>query len=106
MIKEEIIEEVKKRLVEVYDPIAIYMFGSYAWGCPTEDSDLDLLIVVDKSDEKSYKRPVAGHYALRGLDVSKDLIVKTKEEFEQASGNITTLMYKIKNDGELVYARA
>jgi len=106
MINKEIIEEVKKRLVEVYDPIAIYVFGSYAWGCPTEDSDLDLLIVVDESDEKSYKRPVAGHRALRGLDLSKDLIVKTKEEFEQASGNITTLMYKIKNDGELIYARA
>jgi len=106
MIKKEIIEEVKKRLVEVYDPIAIYVFGSYAWGCPNEDSDLDLLIVVDESDEKSYKRPVAGHRALRGLDLSKDIIVKTKKEFEQASDNITTLMYKIKNDGELVYARA
>ena len=106
MIKKEIIEEVKKRLVDVYDPIAIYVFGSYAWGTPTEDSDLDLLIVVDKSDEKSYKRPVAGHRALRGLDISKDLIVKTKKEFEQASNNITTLSYKIKNDGELIYARA
>jgi len=106
MIKEEIIEEVKKRLVEVYDPIAIYVFGSYAWGCPTEDSDLDLLIVVDKSDEKSYKRPVAGHLALIGLNISKDLIVKTKEEFEQASKDIATLSHKIKNDGELIYARA
>jgi len=43
---------------------------------------LDLLIVVDKSEEKSYKRPVSGHYTLRGLDLSKDMIVKTKEEFE------------------------
>ena len=106
MIKKEIIEEVKKRLVKVYDPIAIYVFGSYAWGTPTEDSDLDLLIVVDESDEKSYKRPVAGHRALRGLDISKDLIIKTKEEFEEASSNITTLIYKIKEDGELIYARA
>ena len=106
MIKKEIREEVKKRLVEVYDPIVIYMFGSYAWGCPTEDSDLDLLIVVDESDEKTYKRPVAGYRALRGLNISKDLIIKTKEEFEQASSLITTLSYKIKNDGELIYARA
>jgi len=106
MIEKETIEEVKKRLVEVYNPIAIYIFGSYAWGCPTEDSDLDLLIVVDESDEKTYKRSVAGHYALRGLNVSKDLIVKTKEEFERSSKNIATLIYKIKNDGELIYARA
>jgi len=106
MIEKETIEEVKRRLVEVYNPIAIYIFGSYAWGCPAEDSDLDLLIVIDESDEKTYKRPVAGYRALRGLNISKDLIVKTKEEFEQASDNITTLSYKVKNDGELIYARA
>lgn len=102
----EIIEEVKRRLVEVYDPIAIYIFGSYAWGSPTEESDLDLLVVVDNSDEKSYKRPVVGYRALRGLDISKDLIIKTKDEFESSASNVTTLIYKIKRDGKLIYARA
>jgi len=43
MISQETIEEVKNRLVKTYDPISIYLFGSYAWGHPTEDSDLDLL---------------------------------------------------------------
>jgi len=104
--KKEIIEEVKKRLIEVYNPIAIYMFGSYVWGAPTEDSDLDLLIIVDETDEKSYKRPVAGYRALRGLDIPKDLIIQTKKEFEHALKNAATLGYKIKKDGELIYARA
>ena len=49
-------EEVKKRLINVYDPIAIYIFGSYAWGTPTEDSDLDLLVVVRDSIEKPQKK--------------------------------------------------
>ena len=106
MINKELIEEVKSRLVKTYDPIAIYVFGSYAWGMPTDDSDLDLLIIVDKSDEKSYKRPVVGYRALRGLDISKDLIIKTKVEFESSSNDVTTLGYKIKRDGELIYARA
>jgi len=106
MIEKEIIEEVKKRLIEVYNPIAIYVFGSYAWGSPTEESDLDLFVIVDESDEKSYKRPVAGHRALRGLDIAKDLIVKTKQEFEDSAENVSTLGYKIKKDGKLIYARA
>ena len=79
MKNKAIIEEVKKRLIEAYNPVAIYLFGSYAWGSPTEESDLDLLIVVDESDEKSYKRPIVGYRALRGLDISKDLIIKTKD---------------------------
>ena len=106
MITPEIIEEVKNRLIKVYDPVAIYLFGSYAWGNPDDDSDLDLLIVVEKSDEKSYKRPIHGYKALRGLDISKDLIIKTKDEFEQISNDITTLGYKIKKEGTLIYARA
>ena len=106
MISADIIEEVKNRLVKTYNPIAIYLFGSYAWGHPTEDSDLDLLIVIDKSDEKSYKRPIPGHDVLFGMGLSKDIIVYTKEEFENRANEVTTLAYKIKKDGELIYARA
>ncbi len=106
MINKKIIEEVKNRLIKTYDPISIYLFGSYAWGKPTEDSDLDLLIVIDESDEKSYKRPIPGYDALFGMEISKDLIIYTKDEFDKISNNITTLGYKIKKDGELIYARA
>jgi predicted nucleotidyltransferase len=107
MIDKKIIEEVKNRLVKTYNPVAIYLFGSYAWGTPSEDSDLDLLIVVDKSDEKSYKRPIPGYKALRGLeDISKDIIVQTKEIFDRRAKEVTTLEFKIKRDGRVLYARA
>ena len=107
MVNQKIIEEIQKRLVQAYNPVAIYLFGSYAWGTPTEDSDLDLLIVIDASDEKSYKRPLVGYKALRGLElVSKDLIVQTKEEFDRSSSDVTTLGYKIKRDGKLLYAHS
>ncbi|KKP29498.1 MAG: Nucleotidyltransferase domain protein [candidate division TM6 bacterium GW2011_GWF2_30_66] len=106
MIDKKTIEEVKNRLVKTYNPLAIYIFGSYAWGSPTEDSDLDLLIIIDKSNEKSYSRSIAGHKALFGVGISKDIIIYTKEEFDKISENITTLGYKIKREGELIYARA
>lgn len=106
MIDKEIIEEVKNRLVKTYNPIAIYLFGSYAWGMPTEDSDLDLLIVVDESTEKSFDRPRPGQRALFGLGISKDMIIYTKDEFEKNSSNVTTLCHKIKKDGKVLYARA
>ncbi len=106
MISKKIIEEVKNRLVNTYNPIEIYLFGSYAWGTPTEDSDLDILIVVDESNEKSYNRTRLGQRVLFGLGISKDLVVYTKKEFDEIAKNITTLGYKIKKDGELIYARA
>lgn len=106
MISKEVIEEVKNRLVKTYNPVAIYLFGSYAWGTPNEDSDLDLLIVVDESDERTFDRVRAGQRVLFGLGISKDLIVYTKEEFDVLSNRITTLGYKIKRDGKVIYARS
>ena len=106
MISKETIEEVKNRLVKTYNPLAIYLFGSYAWGSPTEDSDLDLLVVVDTSDEKSFKRPREGHKALIGLCIGKDLLVFTRAEFEEEVKHCTSLVYKVKKYGKALYVRA
>ncbi len=105
MVKQEIIDEVKKRLIEVYDPLKVYLFGSYAWGSPTEDSDLDLLIVVDASDEKTFKRSMSGHRALFGLHVFKDLLVLTQREFDKEAEDPSSLCFKIKQQGKVLYVR-
>jgi predicted nucleotidyltransferase len=106
MISNETIEEVKNRLVKTYNPIAIYLFGSYAWGTPTEDSDLDLLIIVDKSDQRPIKRSFEGYKALWGLGISKDIIVYTSSEFESASQKEMSLSHKVKSRGKVIYAKA
>ncbi len=106
MVNKEALEEVKNRLVKAYNPVAIYLFGSYAWGSPTDDSDLDLLIVIDASNEKFYQRMDPAYDALFGMGIAKDIIVYTKEEFDKISQNITTLGYKIKKEGKVLYARA
>jgi len=106
VINKKIIDEIRDRLVKTYNPLAIYIFGSHAWGMPTKDSDFDLLIIIEKSGEKSYKRPIPGQQALFGLGISKDLIVYTKKEFERLSANKASLCYKIEHDGKLIYAKS
>ena len=46
------IERIKPKIVEALmpvSPIKIILFGSYAYGNPTEDSDLDVLVVEENS---------------------------------------------------------
>jgi predicted nucleotidyltransferase len=105
MIKNRTINEVVQRLVNVYHPLEIYLFGSYAWGKPDDDSDLDLLVVVEESNLKRYERPVAGLLALFGLNISKDLIVSTSDEFLKSSTDVSSLYFKIKQDGKRIYAK-
>lgn len=106
MVSPKIFDEVTQRLVKTYNPLKIYLFGSYAWGHPDEESDIDLLIIVEKSQEKSYKRAIAGFDALFGLGISKDLLVLTKDEFEERAHQKSTLIHKIKEEGRVLYARA
>src|ERR1700730_4641350 len=99
MISEQKIQEITQRLVKVYNPEAIYLFGSYAWGHPDEDSDLDFLIIVDEVEDR-YKALVAGYTELSRVGVPKDLLVVTREEFEARSQNVSQFMYKIKHKGK------
>lgn len=79
------------------------MFGSYAWGEPNPDSDMDFLVVVKSSGEKSYRRPLKGIDALWGFGGSKDIVVYTEDEFISKSADKTSLTYKIKTSGKKLY---
>ena len=78
-------EEVVRRLVDEFHPEAIYLFGSHAWGTPTADSDLDLLVIVSQSRQKPIQRAVRAQRSLRGVKVPVDVLVKTRKEFENYS---------------------
>jgi predicted nucleotidyltransferase len=100
------LEEIKKRIVQAFDPFEIYLFGSYAWGHPSEESDLDLLIVVDQLKQKQWQAQSLGYEILFDLNIPKDIVVFPKHEFDQRSKNISSLFHKIKEKGVRIYARA
>jgi predicted nucleotidyltransferase len=105
MVSKRTLNLIRDRLVKVYQPLEIYLFGSYAWGTPSDDSDLDLLIVVSRSTKKSYERAVKGYHELREMTISKDILVFTKKEFDENSIDVTTICYKTKHEGKLLYAK-
>jgi len=99
MIDNSLLETVKTKLSDVYAPLSIYVFGSYAWGTPTAQSDLDLVVVVENSTDKPYHRPVKGLRALRRLGIAKDILVYTQDEFKAISEDVSSLLYKVKHEG-------
>jgi uncharacterized protein len=103
MIDTQIIEIIKDKLVAVYNPITIYLFGSYAWGEPNEDSDIDMLVIINHSEEKPNHRLKPAYATLRGLGVPKDILIYTKEEFDRNALEPSTLFYKVKNEGVKLY---
>lgn len=98
MTQQKSIDEALRRLIDVYDPLEVYSFE--------ETPDFAFVIVVEGSWQKPHKRSVAGKYALWGLETPKDILVFTKDEFEQRLHDTTSLVSKISTEGKLLYARA
>jgi uncharacterized protein len=98
-----LLEEMATRLRREFEPEQIVLFGSCAWGHPTEDSDIDICVIVPYSTLSPLQRSILAHRLLRGLGVAKDVIVKTRAEFEQYSHVKGTLEYAIATRGKILY---
>lgn len=44
------IQKIVQQIVEHFHPQKVILFGSYAHGTPTEDSDVDLLVVMETEE--------------------------------------------------------
>jgi predicted nucleotidyltransferase len=75
-VTEPLLEEINQRIIAPFQPEVVVLFGSYARGEPTLDSDLDLLVVM-ASDEPTAQiiRRVAEVAQVRFLPM--DLLVYT-----------------------------
>ena len=101
----ESLEQIVRRLVEGLQPEQIILFGSYAYGQPTAGSDLDLLVIVSDSTEPPHRRDQRAYGCLRGIKVSKDVMVLTRDEFERQARVTTSLARRVKERGKVLYER-
>lgn len=105
-ITTELLEEIVRRLVEGLQPEQIILFGSYAYGKPTEASDLDIMVIVSESTEPLYRRAQKAYPCLRGLAVPIDLIVLTAREAQEEASVVTSLAHRVLKGGKVLYERS
>jgi predicted nucleotidyltransferase len=96
------ISRIKDKIVQEIKPEKIILFGSYAWGEPTEDSDVDLF-VIQKSKEPRRIRQKELRRKLWGSDVPMDLLVYTPEEIEKRLEIDDPFILHILNKGKVLY---
>ncbi len=101
---EVLIKEAVRRIIAGFNPEKIILFGSYAYGQPSPNSDMDLLIIMD-TNVKPHKRAVPIRKVLKDIGIPKDVIVKTPEEFERFKDVIGTIIYPAVHKGKLLYER-
>ena len=81
------------------------LFGSYAWGQPDQNSDVDFMVIVADSEMSDYERAVRGRRCLRDLDAPKDIRVRTRAEFDFFREVRASLEYRIFQREKVLYER-
>lgn len=98
----EYLERLTELLATQADPERIYLFGSWARGNETEDSDIDLLI-VKKTALPRYERARELGMLIPHRKYPLDLLVYSPEEFEELKDVVGTIPYEVVQEGVLLY---
>ncbi len=98
-----LLEQAVERLKAEFQPEQIFLFGSHAWGTPHEDSDIDLMVIVRESDERAIRRMQRAHRCLGDLDMSKDVFVQTRAEFDRYSHLRASIQHRILHHGRKLH---
>lgn len=104
-ITKKLINEVVQIIIDKTQPNKIILFGSYAHGNPTADSDLDLL-VIKESDLRRDKRAMEIDKLFADRLFPLDIIVYTPQEVQQCLDIEGSFVGDILECGEIVYDKA
>ena len=99
----EMLEQIIERIVSAIHPERILLFGSHVWGHPTDDSDIDVLIIVRHSDQPAYRRAREAYRSLRGLPFPVEVMVRTREEVARAARVPTSLERRVLAEGRVLH---
>ncbi len=98
-----VLAEIVRRLVEVYQPERIYLFGSAARGEATVDSDYDLMVIVPDDTPPEMCDTKRAYAALWAVGTSGDILVWPRGSFQGQLHLRASLPSTILREGKLVY---
>jgi len=98
------VKQLTKRIVKEVSPEKVILFGSYAWGKPGNDSDLDLF-VVQRTKESKRARQLKLRRLLLDFDMPADILSYTQEEIDHRLKIKDFFIRDIMNNGKIIYAK-
>jgi uncharacterized protein len=104
-VSQEMLDEIVRRIVTALHPEKIILFGSYGYGHPSQDSDLDLLVIME-TDARPAGRYLAVSRLLRPRPFPVDILVRTPDEVSTALDKGDSFIHEIMTKGRLLYERS
>lgn len=99
------IQRMVRRIVRQFRPERVILFGSHARGEAGPDSDVDLLVVMPFQGLKHHRQAEI-RVALHDIQVPKDILITTPEDFAWRKDVVGTIEYPAAREGKVLYARS
>lgn len=100
-VTKEKIQEVVDKIVREYQPEKVILFGSYAWGKPHEDSDVDLFIIKETDNVRETSRKMSRLIFPRPFPL--DIVVYSPENFKKRLEMNDLFISDIFNNGKFLH---
>ncbi len=105
-ITPEKVDQAINTLIKLYNPLKIYVFGSYAHGKQDYGSDVDLMIIVPEFTSHPWEMVSQGYGSLSSIHMPVDLILYDKARFDQYKEISTSFCSQIIKTGKLLYEKS
>ena len=102
MISRQDIQATCDDIVREFAPLQVILFGSYAYGTPTEDSDVDLLVVMDIPESETRHQAVKIRQRIPRR-FPMDVLVRSPEEITYRVSYNDWFLREITEKGEVLY---
>ncbi len=101
-----LLDEIAGKIANAFNPEKIIVFGSYAYGRPTEKSDIDILIIME-TNKREIERMVSVNKLLRDYykKIDLDILVKTPAEVKHRLEIGDPFIGEIMSKGRVEYAQ-
>ena len=104
-VHESTLEQTVAMIVQLADPDRVILFGSAATGEMTADRDLDLLVVESRVSNTRHES-IRLRAPLEDVPFPIDVIVMTRERFEETKDVIGAIAYPANKYGRVFYEAA
>lgn len=108
MVTNTVIQQLVERIKQ-FDPEKIILFGSYAYGTPSDDSDVDLFVVknVKSEDVRELRLNIRGHLRdiIYNQKVPVDLLLDSQEHINERIKLGDSIYEEIMIKGRTLYAK-
>ncbi|MBI1870845.1 MAG: nucleotidyltransferase domain-containing protein [Chlamydiae bacterium] len=98
----QLISNVAQQIVKSVHPDKIILFGSYAYGKPNQDSDVDLLVIM-KTRKRPVKRAPEITKAIQFYPFPMDILVRTPQEINHRLQLKDPFYLSIIHKGKVLY---